>query len=541
MEKVKNLIFGADARSKLLAGVKKLAQAVKGTLGPKGRNVIIDKDNYSPAITKDGISVAKSIVLADRVEELGVRLLREAASRTSEAAGDGTTSATVLAESIFIKGVSQLMAGADPMALKRGIDKTLPLILEYISKMKIEVGNDPEKIGQVATIAANGERQIGDLLVQAFQKVGRDGIITLEEAKGYDTSVELIEGLQFDRGYISPYFCTDAVTGEAVYADAMVFLTDRRLAQGRDIVQPLSLAAAASKPLIIIADDFSPECLNVLLVNRLRQGIQVVAVKAPGFGDRKKDLLQDIAAVTGSTVASDSTGIAFKDVKSEHLGSVKKVIVKREETILIEGSGDVAKIKERADYIRSEIHNLKDMYGTIQKEFLEARLAKLTAGIARISAGGATEVEMMERKDRIDDALYATRAAIEEGILPGGGIALLRAAQHIDISKIDLVGEEVLGARILIEALESPAKQIAINAGVSPELVVQRVREFSDVYVGYNALTGEYKNMIVTGIVDPAKVVRLSLQNAVSVAGTMLTTECVVAIDITEKDNKDKK
>ena len=543
--KEKEIFFESDARNRILKGVQTLANAVKSTLGPRGRNVIIDKDRYDPIITKDGITVAKNIVLKDRVAELGVRLLREAASRTNDTAGDGTTTATVLAEAIYTEGIKQLSSGVDPMSLKRGMDKILPLVLQHLTDLSIEVGDDPEKIRQVGIIAANGEKLIGDLIAEALQRVGRDGIITLDEAKGYKTEVELVEGFQFDRGLVNPYFCTDPTTGEAIYngtdeQPVLIFVSDKRLTQARDVVPVLSIAQQSGSPLLIIADEFSTEVLQVLIVNKIRQGIPVVAVQAPGFGDRKQDLLQDISILTGATLISNNTGILFKDVKREHLGTAKKIVVKRDETIIVEGGGDPEEIKTRAEYIKSEIENLGEAEAAIQREALEGRLAKLTAGIARINAGGASEVEMKERKDRIEDALFATRAAIDEGILPGGGVALFRAAQKINLEELELADDERFGAQILLKALCSPIKQIAQNAGAPVDLVISKLAESSDPYMGYNALTDTYENLVDCGVIDPTKVVRLALENAVSVASTMLTTECVVSCLPDEQSDKNK-
>jgi chaperonin GroEL len=534
----KNVFFSSEARDKILRGVKILSSAVKATLGPKGRNVMIDKGFENPAITKDGITVAKSIVLKDRAEELGVRLLREAAARTGDTAGDGTTTATVLAEDIYTRGLKHITAGVDPMALRRGIDRVVPLVVGFLKKNSVPVDN-PEQIRQVGTIAANGEKQIGDLLVQALTKVGNDGVVVMEEAQGFDTDIELIEGLQFDRGYLSPYFMTE-VTGDAVYEDGVYILLSEKRIMLRDLIPALQITHTQNKALLIIADELAADTLNMLVLNRAKNGMKIVAVKAPGFGDRKRDLLNDIAIATGATIVSDKTGVTFEKFKQEHFGVANKVIVRREETIIVEGQGDPGKIEERAQFIRKEIEEAKQASSTIAIDFLETRLAKLTAGIARIKVGGATEAEMNERKDRVEDALHATRAAIQEGFLPGGGVPLYRAAKYILglLGDLGLTVDEMFGAKLLLDALESPIRQIALNAGVSPELIAKEIenREFA---VGYNAATGKIEDLVQAGVIDPTKVVRLELENAVSVASTMLTTECMV-VEIQEEKN-DKK
>jgi chaperonin GroEL len=534
----KNIVFSDEVREKISQGVKILATAVKTTLGPKGRNVILDRGHDAPVITKDGITVARSIVLPDRAQELGVRLLREATARTGDTAGDGTTTATVLAEALYIKGLRHIVSGVDPMTLKRGIDKTLPSVMSFIKSASIDV-NSPEQICQVGAIAANGERQIGELLGQAFQKVGRDGIILLEEGRGFETEIELIEGIQFDRGYLSPYFATDFGTGEAVYEDVLILLSDKR-ATARDLIPALTVATQLHKPLLIIIDELSGDALNTLLVNRLKQGLQIVAVKAPGFGDRKKDLLDDFAIATGATLVSERTNVTFTDFKKEHFGHANKIVVKREETIILEGAGDSDKIEERAKYIRKEIEDAGIAGQSVAKEFLEARLAKLVGGIARIKVGGATETEMNERKDRVEDAMYATRAAIQEGFLPGGGLVLLQAARTVtkQLGSLNLSTDEMLGAKVLLEALESPIRQIAINAGVAPDRIVDSLNQIADTKIGYNAATGVTEDLVAAGVIDPTKVVRLALENAVSIAGTMLTTECMVVQIPEEKDKK---
>lgn len=520
--KNKDVVFGNDARSKILKGVRTLAGAVKTTLGPKGRNVVLDQGGIqSPTITKDGITVAKSIRLKDRTEELGVRLLREAAARTGDTAGDGTTTATVLAESIYEKGLQQLSSGADPMALKRGLDKVALEVIEHLKGSAVPV-EDKEQIRQVATIAANGESLIGDLLVQGFEKVGQDGIIVIEEGSNKPAEIELIEGIEFDQGYLSPMFVTDHRRSEAMYDEGVyVLISDRRIV-ARDLVKPLQASVANNTPLLIIARDLADDALNTLIVNRLRNGFPMVAVRAPGYGDRQWENMEDLAAVTGATIISERTGVTFSAFEKEHFGQVRKVVVDRSSTILLEGAGSQEEIEKRAQFIKLQIEEAVRDNEPVTKDFLEARLAKLVAGIARIKVGGATETEMKERKDRVEDALYATRAAIEEGILPGGGVALLKAALAVPLNVAE---DEMLGGKILLSALEAPVRQIAINAGRSADLIVENVKSTG---LGYNALTNNLCDLVMDGVIDPVKVVRLALENAVSAASTMLTTECIV-------------
>jgi chaperonin GroEL len=536
--KHKEVYFGDVARQHILRGVTLLARAVKVTLGPKGRNVVIDRGPQDiPAITKDGITVAKSIFPENPMENLGVRLLREAASRTGETAGDGTTTATVLAEEIYVRGLRLLGTGADPVALKRGIDKASQRVVKTLKEMSQEV-ESTEQITQVGTIAANGDELVGQLLTKGFEKVGRDGVMVIEEARGLDTDIELIEGIEFDQGWMSPYFCTDFGRGEAVYEgqsqdDFVYVLLLERTANARDLLVPLGIALNDNKPLLIIARQLTDDAKNTLILNRAQKGIAIAAVKAPGYGDRQNENLEDFAIATGGTVLSEKTGINFKNFESKHFGRVKKIIVRRESTILIEGRGDPEALNKRAVYIRMQIDDAVRNNEGITKDFLEARLAKLTSGIARIKVGGATEAEMNERKDRVEDALFATRAAVEEGFLPGGGTALLRASHKVDVS--DLRGDELAGATLLLQSLESPIKQIATNAGASPDLIAQKVLE-SEGAIGYNAATGKIEDLVQSGIIDPTKVVRLALENAVSAAGTLLTTECMIV----EKEDEKK-
>jgi len=538
--KPKSVVFGEEVRSNILRGVQILNNAVKTTLGPKGRNVLIDRGSDNPpTITKDGITTAKSICSQDRFEELGIRVLREASARTGEGAGDGTTTSCVIASDIYMRGVRLVNMGSDPVALKRGIDKATSLVVDVLKQMSIAT-DSTEQIIQVGTIAANGDNLVGELLAKGFNKVGRDGVIVLEEAKGFDTDVELIEGIEFDKGWIHPVFCTNIDKGEATYEAhddddfVYVLLVERRMT-ARDLLGPLQLAINEGKPLLIIArdKDLADDAKNTLILNRYKNHLPVVVVKAPGYGDRQSENLEDFAIATGGVVVSEKTGINFKNFTSEKFGKVRKIIVHQESTTLIQGMGDPKAIEDRAQFIRLQIEEVSKHNELIQKDFLEARLAKLTSGIARIKVGGATEAEMNERKDRVEDALYATRAAVQEGVLPGGGTALLRAACMIDIS--DLKEDELAGARLLLQALESPIKQIAANAGASADMVVQRVRE-TEGNVGYNAATNQIEDLVQTGIIDPTKVVRLALENAVSAAGTLLTTECMV-VDKPEEDN----
>jgi chaperonin GroEL len=533
-----DILFGDEARNHILRGVQLLAKAVKITLGPKGRNVIIDRGPGIPTITKDGITVARSICVENPMEALGVRVLREAAARTSESCGDGTTTSTILAAEIYTRGLRLVSTGADPVALKRGIDKASALVIEALKKMSIPV-DSTEQIIQVGAIAANGEAYIGRLLAKGFEKVGRDGVIVLEEARGCDTEIELIEGIEFDRGWLNPVFCTDFNRGEAVYEAqgendyVYVLLAERRMT-ARDVLAPLQLAINAGKPLLIIGKDIADDAKNTLIANRMKNAFQIVAVKAPGYGDRQSENLEDFAVATGGTMVSEKTGVNWKNFTSEHFGKVKKVVVHQEQTTMIEGMGDPKALQERAQFIKLQIEECAKNNEHIQKDFLEARLAKLTSGIARIKVGGATESEMNERKDRVEDALYATRAAVQEGVLPGGGTSLLRIARFLDISH--LRDDELAGAKLFLKSLESPIRQITENAGASADNVVERVNA-AEGNVGYNAATNKIEDLVESGIIDPTKVVRLALENAVSAAGTLLTTECmVVEKPMEEKD-----
>ncbi len=526
----KGVIFKDDARNKILKGVRILAKAVKTTLGPKGRNVVLDQGGVqSPIITKDGITVAKHIRLKDRVEELGVRLLREAAAKTGDTAGDGTTTATVLAEAIYERGLRLLSSGSDPMAVKRGINKMTDQVIGHLKASAIEL-EDKDQIRQVATVAANGEELIGDLLAQGFEKVGHDGIIVIEEGSDKPAEIELIEGVEYDQGYISPIFVTDHRRLEAMYDEGIyVLISDRRIV-ARDLLKPLQIAVSRSKPLLIVAKEIAEDALNTLIVNRIKNALPIVAIRAPGYGDRQWENMEDLATITGASIVAERTSLTLANFEEAHFGEARKIVVGRSSTIVLEGVGSQAAVDARADFIRSQLDDAVSEGETITADFLRSRLAKLTAGIARIKVGGATEAEMNERKDRVEDALYATRAAIEEGILPGGGQALLNAGEASSLDGLE--DDELLGGKLLLGALESPIRQIAENAGVSPDLVVSQVKGRP---LGFDAATGELRDLVLAGIIDPVKVVRLALENAVSAASTMLTTECVV-FDIDEED-----
>lgn len=542
MSRNMDIVFGEEARKHIKAGVNALAGAVKVTLGPKGRNVVIDRGAHSvPTITKDGITVAKSITLEHPMESLGVRLVREAASRTGDTAGDGTTTATVLAEEIFTRGLQQLAANAAPVALKRGIDRAAELVINELQERSVET-DSAEQVVQVGTIAANGDALVGELLSEGFQKVGRDGVIVLEEAQGLDTEIELIEGLEFDQGWLSPAFCTEYGTGEAIYQaqDAndfvYILLAERRIT-ARDIITPLSVALQEGKPLLIIAKDMADDAKNTLILNRMQKGFPIIAVRAPGYGDRQVENLEDFAVATGGQVVSEKTGIAWNNKEwTPVFGKANKVIVRRDATIIIEGHGEAENVDARAKFIKLQIEEATNNNELIQVDFLKSRLAKLTSGIARIKVGGATEAEMNERKDRVEDALYATRAAVEEGVLPGGGTALLRAAAAVESRIGGLEGDELAGAKLLLASLAAPVRQIAKNAGASADSVVEHILADDETNVGFNAATGLHENLLESGVIDPTKVVRLALENAVSAASTMLTTECMV-VEAQEKDD----
>jgi chaperonin GroEL len=526
----KLLAYDEEARQKLASGVSKLARAVRSTLGPRGRNAVIDKGWGSPNVTKDGVTVAEEIELVDPYENMGAQLVKEAASKTSDAAGDGTTTATVLAEAVFKEGLKALAAGADPMALKRGIDKAVAAIVEAVKAASNKVSDDKSEITMVATIAANNDRAIGEKLAEAFARVGNDGVITVEEGKGFETTVEVVEGMQFDRGYLSPHFVTDADRQECVLDDPYVLIHEEKVSTPTVLIPILEQIAKAGRPLLIIAEDVESEALATLVVNKLRGILQVAAVKAPGYGDRRKAMLGDIAVLTGGKAIFKDLGIDLQNVALSDLGRARKVVIDAENTTIVEGAGTADEIKGRAEMIRREIGQTDSEY---DREKLQERLAKLAGGVAEIRVGAATETEMKERKALVEDALHATRAAIEEGIVPGGGTALIRAAQVVDGLK--LTGDEGMGAAIVKRAVEQPARFIAENAGLDGAVVVAKIRRSKEAAFGYNAETGEFGDLVKAGVVDPAKVTRTALQNGASVAGLLLTTEAII---IEKKEKK---
>jgi chaperonin GroEL len=526
----KILAYDEEARQKLASGVGKLARAVRSTLGPRGRNVVIDKGWGSPNVTKDGVTVAEDIELTDPYENMGAQLVKEAASKTSDAAGDGTTTATVLAEAIYREGLRALASGADAMALKRGIDKAVAAVVEHVKGQAKKVSD--KEITEVATIAANNDRAVGEKLADAFKRVGTDGVITVEEGKGFETSVDVVEGMQFDRGYLSPHFVTDADRMEAVLEDAYVLIYEEKISSPRHLIPLLEAISRAGKPLLVIAEDVEGEALATLVVNKLRGILSVAAVKAPGYGDRRKAMLGDIAVLTGGKAIFKDLGIELENVQLADLGRAKKVIIDNDNTTIVEGAGSAEEIKGRCEMIRREITQTDSEY---DKEKLQERLAKLAGGVAQINVGAATETEMKERKALVEDALHATRAAIEEGIVPGGGTALIRAASVL-AKNLDLSGDEAMGVGIVRKALEIPARSIAENAGLDGAVVVNKISRSDSPTFGYNAETGEYGDMFGFGVVDPVKVTRSALQNGASVAGLLLTTEALVA----EKKEKKK-
>jgi chaperonin GroEL len=523
----KQLKYDEEARRAVLSGVDKLANAVKVTLGPKGRNVVLDKKFGAPTITKDGVTVAKEIELPDSFENMGAQMVKEVASKTSDVAGDGTTTATVLAQSIFREGMKNVTAGANPMALKRGIDRAVETVVEEIKKISKPTKGKKE-IAQVATISANNDKTIGDLIAEAMEKVGKDGVITVEEAKGVETQLEVVEGMQFDRGYISPYFVTDPERMEAVIENPLILIHEKKISNMKDLLPVLEQIAKMGKPLLIIAEEVEGEALATLVVNKLRGTLNTCAVKAPGFGDRRKEMLKDIAVLTGGEVISEELGIKLENIRLDDLGKCKKVVVDKENTTIIEGAGSQKEIEGRIKQIRTQIEETTSDY---DKEKLQERLAKLAGGVAVIKVGAPTEVAMKEKKARVEDALNATRAAVEEGIVPGGGVVLLRAGAALE--KVKASGDEKTGAEIIRRALEEPIRQIAENAGVEGSIVVQKVREGSGAF-GFNAETETYEDLMSAGIIDPTKVTRIALQNAASIAGLLVTTECLVT-EIPEK------
>lgn len=525
----KTIKFKEEARQKILKGVRTLADAVKVTLGPKGRNVVIDKSYGTPHITKDGVTVAKEIELEDKFENMGAQMVKEVASKTADKAGDGTTTATVLAEAIYSEGLRNVAAGANPLDLKRGMEKALKAVVQELGKRSKKVG-DRKEIAQVATISANNDAEIGEIIALAMEKVGRDGTITVEEGKGFETELDVVKGMKFDRGYLSSYFMTNPESQECVLEDAYVLIYDKKISSIKEIIPLLQAVVENGRPLLIIAEDVEGEALATLVVNRLRAGLKVSAVKAPGFGDRRKAMLQDIAILTGGEVISEELGHKLENTTLEQLGRVKKAVSTKDETTLVEGAGSKSAIQERAAQIK---HQIEESTSDYDKEKLQERLAKLVGGVAVIRVGAATEVEMKEKKDRVDDAQRATAAAVEEGILPGGGTAFIRCIPIVNSLSDSLEGDEKTGARIMVRALSSPLRQIAENAGQEGAIILQQVEKLSERH-GYNALTGEYVDMITVGILDPTKVVRCALENAVSVASMLLTTEAIVA-DIPEE------
>ncbi|HKS26601.1 MAG TPA: chaperonin GroEL [Pyrinomonadaceae bacterium] len=524
----KQVIHGEESRAAILRGVNQLADAVKITLGPKGRNVVIDKKFGSPTITKDGVTVAKEIELKDALENMGAQMVREVASKTSDVAGDGTTTATVLAQAIFREGVKTVAAGANPMALKRGIDKAVERAVEEIHRLSKPVKGDA--IAQVGTVSANGDTTIGSIIAEAMNKVGKDGVITVEESKTMETSLEVVEGMQFDRGYLSPYFVTDPERMEAVLDNPLILINEKKISSMKDLLPLLEQVAKMGKPMLIIAEDVEGEALATLVVNKLRGTLNVAAVKAPGFGDRRKAMLEDIAILTGGKVISEDLGIKLENVKLEDLGRAKKVTIDKDNTTIVEGVGKTSDIEGRVKTLRAQIEETSSDY---DREKLQERLAKLVGGVAVIKVGAATETEMKEKKARVEDAMHATRAAVEEGIVPGGGVTLVRAAKALE--KLDVTdggegdSDEQIGVTIVKRALEEPLRQIVQNAGKEGAVVVERVRSEKNENQGFNAATEEYEDLVKAGVIDPAKVTRTALQNAASIAGLMLTTEAMVS------------
>jgi chaperonin GroEL len=527
----KIITYDSEARAALKRGVDKLADAVKATLGPKGRNVVIDKKFGAPTVTKDGVTVAKEIELEDPIENMGAQMVREVASKTSDVAGDGTTTATVLAQAIVREGMKNVTAGANPMDLKRGIDVAVAKVVEELKKISKTVGDDKKKIAQVGAISANNDPAIGDLIANAMEKVGKDGVITVEEAKGTETTVEWVEGMQFDRGYLSPYFVTDADTMEAVLEDPYILIHDKKISVMKDLLPILEKVAQSGRAILVIAEEVEGEALATLVVNKLRGTLKVAAVKAPGFGDRRKAMLEDIAILTGGTVISEEKGFKLENTQISYLGTAKKVTIDKDNTTIVEGAGKKEDIKKRINEIKAQIEKTTSDY---DKEKLQERLAKLSGGVAVLKVGAATEVEMKEKKARVEDALHATRAAVEEGIVPGGGVAYLRVAPKLDGVKTENQDQKI-GVEIIRRALEEPIRWIVNNAGLDGSVIVNKVKEGKDDY-GFNAQTEQYENLISTGVIDPTKVTRIALENAASVAGLILTTEATVV----EKPEKEK-
>ena len=521
----KQLLFKEEARASLLRGVNVIAHAVKVTLGPKGRNVVLDKKFGSPTITKDGVAVAKEIELKDPYENMGAQMIKEVASKTSDLAGDGTTTATVLAQAIYRGGLKNVTAGANPMGLQRGIEQAVEKVVEELKKLSKST-KDKKEIAQVATIASNNDKTIGKLIAEAMEKVGKDGVITVEEAKGMETTLDVVEGMQFDRGYLSPYMVTDPARMEAVLEDCLILIHEKKLSVMKEMLPLLEQVAQSGKPLLIVAEDVEGEALATLVVNKLRGTLACCAVKAPGFGDRRKAMLEDIATLTGGKAITEDLGIKLENLKLADLGKAKKVVVDKDNTTIIEGGGKTGSIEGRIKQIRVQIEETTSDY---DKEKLQERLAKLAGGVAIVKVGAATETEMKEKKARVEDALNATRAAVEEGIVPGGGVALLRASKALDGLALKLSGDEATGAEIVRRALEEPIRQIVQNAGLEGSVVVEKVKAAKDVAHGFDAESNEYVDMMQAGIIDPTKVERIALQNAASIASLLLTTEAIIA------------
>jgi len=520
----KQVIHGEESRAAILRGVNQLADAVKVTLGPKGRNVVIDKKFGSPTITKDGVTVAKEIELKDSLENMGAQMVREVASKTSDVAGDGTTTATVLAQAIFKEGVRTVAAGANPMALKRGIEKAVALIVEEVKRLSKPVSGD--MIGQVGTVSANGDTKIGEIIAEAMDKVGKDGVITVEESRTMDTTLEVVDGMQFDRGYLSPYFVTDADRMEVILDEPFILINEKKISNMRDLLPILEQVAKMGRPLLIIAEDVEGEALATLVVNKLRGTLNVAAVKAPGFGDRRKAMLEDIATLTGGKVISEDLGIKLETIQLEDLGKAKRVTIDKDNTTIVDGQGDGAAVEGRVKTIRNQIEETSSDY---DREKLQERLAKLVGGVAVIKVGAATETEMKEKKARVEDAMHATRAAVEEGIVAGGGVTLVRASKVLDGFTIDGDQDEIIGVNIIKRAVEEPLRQIALNAGKEGAVIVEKIRAEDSETFGFNAATEKFEDLVAAGVIDPAKVSRTALQNAASIAGLMLTTEAMIS------------
>jgi len=518
----KQIVYGEESRQAILRGVNALADAVKVTLGPKGRNVVIDKKFGSPTITKDGVTVAKEIDLKNSLENMGAQMVREVASKTSDTAGDGTTTATVLAQAIYREGIKMVVAGANPMELKRGIEKAVEAIVGQLKKLSKPVSG--HMIGQVGTISANSDDTIGKIIAEAMEKVGKDGVITVEEAKSMETSLDVVEGMQFDRGYLSPYFVTDPERMECVLENPVILIHEKKISSMKDLLPLLEQVARGGRPLVIIAEDVDGEALATLVVNKLRGTLQVAAVKAPGFGDRRKAMLEDIAILTGGRAITEDLGIKLENIKIEDLGKAKKITIDKDNTTIVEGAGAQSAIEGRVKQIRTQVEDTTSDY---DREKLQERLAKLVGGVAVIKVGAATETEMKEKKARVEDAMHATKAAVEEGIVPGGGVALLRCVKAVDDLKLE--GDQKVGAEIVRRAVEAPMRWIATNAGVEGSIVVQKVKDAKDASFGYNAATDEYEDLVKAGVIDPTKVVRSALQNASSIASLLLTTEAMVS------------